>query len=396
VAEQQRRGLLDNPIGDTLTAAAFMGPVGLFAGGVVKNARERRELENKLLRDQVAARQEFTDLLGRTVDVPAGPAPGPAAQPQGLWQDPAAAQPLPYSPVAGPAGVQSVPEYQTPQGQQKILQLISRMGPDGAMAAAEAVLPQTAERATAAMKEMATFGYDPTIEGFRQYNEDRGGAVDPVTALLAEMQLTRQRQAAEAEERTSRQEEEELSTEHKSFRNNLQTSGDSLMKLYEVNNRLSSREGISGFLGRPGVPFGQARRDIATQFDESVAADIDTFKSLANQIAISRLDTEGFDGNTNARFQAFTSTKPTFDAVGAANNNTILSNMNGVLLADDAAPSDAKLSPEKRATFEAFVRQLEAGGIGTRSVQLPDGRIVDNVPQNVSDQQVIQMMQGRQ
>lgn len=397
--EDERQGLLSGRFGDTLKAMSFMGPAGLFAGPAVRSAREKRELENKMLRDSIAAREEFTDLLGRSADVPVGPPQAPG--PQQLWQNPAAGGALPQSPLPGPGGFESVPEYQTPEGQQKVLQLISRMGPDGAAAAAEAVMPGTQQRATAAMKEMSMFGYPMTQEGFQKYNEDRGGQTDPLTALLTQMQLARETSEQEERERTAAQEAQELRTEHRSFRNNLQTSGDSLMELARVNERLMGREGVRGALARPGVPFAQMRRDIASSFDETIASDIDTFNSLTNQIAISRLDTEGFDGNTNARFKAFTSTKPSFEAVGPANYMTIKNNLEGVLLADDAAPEDAKLPEYIRKKYErevARLSQLTAGGgssQGGRSVTLPNGDIVDNVPPNVTDEQVIQFMQQR-
>lgn len=399
MAEERRRGL---QLGQRLAGGLVAGPLGLLMGPQafqsMKETRERRELENKLLRDSVAAREEFTDLLGRQVEVPRNPA-AMGQQPQ-LFQNPAAPGPAPQaSPIAGPGGFNTVPEISTPQGQQRVMQLMSRMSPAGAMKVGESLLPGSGQRATAAIKEMQMFGYPMNQEGFQQYQADRGGSGNPIEmALAASLLAQREQQTAAATEERER-EGEERNVEENEFVNNLTTSGDSLMDLARVNERLMNREGLAGYLAKPGLPMAQARRDVLSGWDENAAADIDSFNSLANQIAISRLSTESFDGNTNARFSAFTSTKPTFDAVGPANYLTIMKNLEGVLLADEA--KGFVLSPERRTKYQREVGRLRgltrgAGGSQqTRSVTLPDGRIVDNVPENVTDDQVYQMMMQR-
>lgn len=386
MAETQGIGLL----------ARVLSPI--VGGENLQRGRDRREMENRMLRDSIAAQEEFVDLLGRTVEVPRD-APQ-MRQPQ-LWQDPAASQQgLPMSPVAGPGGFQTVPEISTPQGQQRVMQLMARMSPDGAMKVAEHVLPGSIERATAAMKEMQMFGYPLTQQGFQQYNADRGGGQNGIADLVALSLIQQREQQTAADAATAERETEERTREDRAYRNNLQVSGDSLMELAKVNERLMGREGIEGILSRPGLGFDAIRRQVAGAYDEDVAADIDSFNSLTNQIAISRLDTEGFDGNTNARFQAFTSTKPSFQAVGPANYMTIMKNLQGVLLADEARGYTLP-----KATRERYEREVErlsgltpgvpANNANTRSVTLPDGRVVENVPANVTDEQVFQMMQGR-
>lgn len=390
-AEQRRMGLLSRLI------SPLVGRDNLEA------QRTRREQENRMLRESIAAQGEFVDLLGRTVEVPRGVAPSPGPQ---LWQDPNTGQLLPSSPVAGPGGFDTVPEFQTPQGQQRMLQSLARMSPEGAMKVGEALLPGSTKRATAAMKEMQMFGYPMTQDGFRQYQEDRGGGEDPITSMLLAMQLRSEEQEALRRKREADREAEELETEHTSFRNNLQVSGDTLMELALVNERLMGREGVANVLARPGLGFDELRRMAANLYDEDITTDIDTFNSLTNQIAISRLDTEGFDGNTNKRFEAFTSTKPSFKSVGPANYVTIRNNMRGVLLADDAAPTGAKLPEYTRKKYEREVDRLtrligDDGGadpVISRTVTLPDGKVVtvDNVPPGISDEQIINMiMQGR-
>jgi hypothetical protein len=357
-------------------------------------------MENRMLRDSVAAQDEFVDLLGRTVEVPRD-APQ-MRQPQ-LWQDPAASQQgLPMSPVAGPGGFQTVPEISTPQGQQRVMQLMARMSPDGAMKVAEHLLPGASQRATAAMKEMQMFGYPMTRQGFQQYQADRGSQSNPIELALAAALLQQREQEVRTAASEEEREAEERAREDRAYRNNLQVSGDSLMELARVNERLMSREGIPGMLSRPGLGLEEIRRQVAGAYDEGVAGDIDTFHSLTTQIAISRLDTEGFDGNTNARFQAFTSTKPSFQAVGPANYMTIMKNLQGVLLADEAR--GYTLPKATRERYEGEVERLRgltpgvpANNANTRTVTLPDGRTMKNVPMNVSDEQLIEWMrmQGR-
>jgi hypothetical protein len=71
-------GLLDNKVGDVLkgavSAAAFGAnpALGLLFGGAIGNSRLKREAENKMIRDSMAARDQMADLFGRT-------SPGPAA-----------------------------------------------------------------------------------------------------------------------------------------------------------------------------------------------------------------------------------------------------------------------------------------------------------------------------
>lgn len=385
---EQRRGQW---FGDALKGAAIAGPFGLLLGPMVfKDARQKREQENAMLRDSIDAQHELTDLLGNQVPV--------TTQGQGQRINeflPEAGQQgmQPGMTLPGKRNTQMVPEVATPQGQMKVMQMLSRMSPEGAFKVAESLIPGSTTRATAAMKEMQQFGYPMTQEGFQQYNKDKGGSASPIESLLLSMQLQREQDAAAEREREASQEATELDREEKSFRNNLQVSGDSLMELARVNERLMGREGVSGALSRPGLPFAELRRDIASSFDESVAADIDTFNSLTNQIAISRLDTEGFDGSTNARFKAFTSTKPSFEAVGDANYMTIMNNLQGVLLADEA--QGYTLPDFTRQKYEREVNRLRSltGRQGDlRSVTLPNGDIVHNVPSTTTDEQLYKMM----
>jgi hypothetical protein len=237
------------------------------------------------------------------------------------------------------------------------------------------------------------------MENYQRISATKGGSSNPIEMALAAALLQQREGANLAAEEERERERKEGTAEENEFINNLTVSGDSLMDLARVNGRLMNREGLSGYLAKPGLPFAQRRRDVLTGWDEDAAADIDSFNSLANQIAISRLSTESFDGNTNARFSAFTSTKPTFEAVGPANYLTIMKNLEGVLLADEA--KGFVLSPERRSKYKREVERLRgltrgAGdGQQTRSVTLPDGRIVDNVPANVTDEQLIQWLRSQ-
>jgi hypothetical protein len=397
MADEQNYG---RPVRDALSGFFMGGPVGLLMGpSILKDARERRALQNAQLRDSIAARDELTDLLGRQVEVPRNAPPAAGQQPQ-LWQNPAMPGPRPQaSPIAGPGGFDAVPEYATPQGQQRVMQLMSRMSPEGAMKVGESLIPGLSQRTSAIIGDMDALGLPRTMENYQRISATKGGSSNPIEMALAAALLQQREGANLAAEEERERERKERTAEENEFINNLTVSGDSLMDLARVNSRLMNREGLSGYLAKPGLPFAQRRRDVLTGWDEDAAADIDSFNSLANQIAISRLSTESFDGNTNARFSAFTSTKPTFEAVGPANYLTIMKNLEGVLLADEA--KGFVLSPERRSKYKREVERLRgltrgAGdGQQTRSVTLPDGRIVDNVPANVTDEQLIQWLRSQ-
>lgn len=385
MAERDRR-----TFGDVMKiiGASILNPgFGLMAAHETSpRTREKRALENDLRREALQAQRDLPGLLESRSTVVA-----PGAHLELLE---GGRQSLPGKRV-------SVPTHQTPEGQQQLLGLLARID---AGAAAKAAMPQrgrantTQNRIDALLQEAQRRGLSPSeTNAFIDQNMTGVGG-NPLEAALTQLMLQQRQQDLDTSREQEEREADEFKAEENTFVNNLQVSGDSLLDLARVNERLANRDGLEGFLTRPGIPLGQLRRDAASMFDEDAAADIDRFNSLTNQIAISRLDTEGFDGNTNARFSAFTSTKPSFNALGPANNGTIRDNLRGVLLADEARgfvlPSNVRKKYEREVKrLEGLVGNEETGA--TRSVVLPDGRIMDDVPANVTDEEAIRMAQGR-
>lgn len=381
---RQRTGLLEH--------------LPVFGRGVAR-ARERREIENKLLRDSVAAREEFTDLLGRTVEVPRQAPPPQAFQ---LYQDPARQQ-LPMSPIAGPGGFDTVPAVQTPEGQQQVLQLLSRMSPEGAMAAAESIMPGVSKRTTAAMNEMQWLGMEPTIENFQRYHEMRGGPPDPLTTLIAAQQLEatrlaneqRAREAAEAAE-TKRV---ETAQREASLNATLRNVGD----LAAGNEFLSNtilRTGWGAEQRKTGVSFVEFVKRITGGDSSQEQLLLQTYgdfeKGTANLLNDLLPQLKGINANTDNRLAQI---QKSLAAIGnePGTNAKILSEVIYDVL--DIATIGGFNVPqiETWRGLASNLRQFNLTGkqFQTRTVTAPNGDLIHNVPATMRDEDAIQRWRMR-
>ncbi len=356
VSRKKKMG--DAIIGAILSTVATGSPMpGLMAGGMHGSGRERRARENDLMRDKFDARDDLVGLLSRssTVERP------------GMMLDSVDGS----APYQLPGKRARVPTYQTADGQQELMGILARIDP---AAAAKAALPNqeranTMEQRIAALREEARRrGYTPD-ETNKFIDANLGAGTDPMAALALEMQQQRLEAARRAEEEAQREAEreaEDREVEANEYRNNLQSSAENLMELYAVNERLGNDNSALGYLTKSGLPFEQLRRGAASVLNPEAAADVNTFDSLVNQIAIERLKTENFDGNTNARFGAFTKTKPSYEFMGPANAKTIIRQLKGILLADEA--NNFTLPPGERRKIQNFIDRAESQGVQSLEV----------------------------
>jgi hypothetical protein len=358
----------------TLLGLLAGNPLGVLAGPAIKNSRLKREEENKLIRDRMAARDQMADLFGRTSPGPAayGPGktvPGILAGPDGVGSEDVQ--------IPGKRYSTEIPTYQTPKGQAEMLGILAQVDP---AVAAKGAMPEATrantmqQRIDALRQEGMRRGLGPDeMNAFIDAN--LSGGMDPVSQLTMELRQEREARERRTEEREIEDrevEQGERDSARMEYANNLTSSTSHLMDLYELNNTLAADPTMAGALTKPGLPFAEMRREIASVFSPEAAAGVDDFQSLVNQIAIERLSTEGFEGNTNARFSAFTSTKPSFERLGPANSKTILRNLKGALLADKA--KGYLMPAEERRRVEAFIERAETEqGIDTLEI----GDIVD-------------------
>ena len=206
-------GLLENNVGDFIKGAgtaALMGAnplLGLLAGGAIKNNRMKREAENKMLRDRMTATDELTGLLNSKTTT-AAPTVGPSKVVEGL--------PGMFEPFAIPGKRGEVPTVQTPEGQQQLLGIMSKLNP-GATGAS--LLPKQnartntmAQRIGALQQEALRRGLSPEeTNAFIDANLS-SGSFDPMAMLAGQMQeerLAAQRLANEEAQKTAEREADE-------------------------------------------------------------------------------------------------------------------------------------------------------------------------------------------
>jgi len=190
-------GLLDNKVGDVVKGVgmAALGGVnplfGLLAAGGIKNNRMKREAENKKLRDQMTATDELTGLLNSKTTT-AAPTVGPSKVVEGL--------PGMFEPFAIPGKRGEVPTVQTPEGQQQLLGIMSKLNP-GATGAS--LLPKQNARTNTMQQRIGALGAEADRRGLVGEEKNafidqylaQGAQGDPVMAMLMSERLEEKRLA---------------------------------------------------------------------------------------------------------------------------------------------------------------------------------------------------------
>lgn len=372
--EERKQGFFQHPVVQGLLGALAVGAnpaVGLLGGSILKGNRERNELKNEEARLRLSglqrsdkAQQELAGLFNQKSMVRDQNADFAL---EGIGD-------APDTPVFNLDT--QVPTIQTPEGQNRALGLLMQASPQHGAQGLLNQMPQpqrsntTQQKIGALQAEAARRGLGPE-ETNAFIDQNMGGGGNPIEMALAQLLADQRRQDIDLKTETADVEREERDRARIENQDSLRTTAVNLLEASKLNDQISA----SGFLNKPGLPFADARRtaavvggEVAGAFDnpelqerlQSGAAAVDNFSSLIPQIAIDRIATEGFDGRTNAKFNAFMQTKPSLEKLGPANSNTILRNLKGLLLADDR---DAALQPAERKAVEDEIARLESMGI---------------------------------
>lgn len=334
--------------------------------GHSKNDRDRRTLNNDLLREQVTglrtrneALDDFKGLLGRGIptdrllDVEGGPATAltdlaPTAA--------AGAVPGTEGILAGG----SVPATSTAAGQRELIGILGQLEPN---AVAQSFLPAP-PRANALEAKIQAFESGVGRRATEPEIQHMAGAV-PETSFettMFELELLRTQREEQSDVRDEK-------IENTKFDQSVSTGLDQLFEMAEINQR---REG-EGFLGKSGFAsgargtfsgiLGGAGQALGIEGAEGLtqsANDIQRFGDLTNSYTLLKLDTGGFTANTNTKFNTFVGTKPDFESGFGPTNLRIADNLEGQLLADESH-GFTSVSPQRRAETEALIKKLRSG-----------------------------------
>lgn len=386
------QGILNNPLVQGVGGALAFGAnplLGLLAAGGIKDSRDRRGLENDALRenlDTAKRRKTATDTLQglladkTTIQDPSLSGGILFGQDENSLFTPGDA-PTPHT---IPGRRNQVPSISTDEGLAQAQGLLAEIAPG---IAANSILPN--QRSNPLATRAATL----TQMLGRPLTEDEmlhvGGAKPETTndTLLAELAITR----ARAEARAAETEEERLAKERRveslEFQGNVNTAADQLFEMADIVTRLDD----GGSLTEPGL-FAEARGnvagvgssiagflgmdDVSQQLGQG-SADTQRFNDLSSSLALTRLAAENFDASTNAKFTAFTDTKPKLGSTAAPTNSRIADGLEALLLSDKARSGEG-LSPERRLEVMDMIRQLRATGTDNRSVsEMTDAELLE-------------------
>lgn len=348
-----------------LAARGEFGPGG---------ARERKELENDQARENLRssrgsndAHDDLQGLLSRTGAPVTGTNATPAFQLEaidGLAPGTAGAGATPIHNVE-----RGLDEIDTVEGQAKKEGLLSRLAtPQFANSEfGTSRSNTTGQKISAYIDEGIRQGHEgQDLNDFVNLNLAQSGRpMTPLeTSILQEQLREREaRNAAEALEATEAADEK--TRIKKDSDNQMRSTATNLLRLSELNDDLYSGSSLT----QPGLPFPDGRRNLASVLgplgdavgiDQSLsegAANTDEFTSLANEIAIDRIDISGFNAGTEGKFNFFTSTKPSAELLGPANDAATSRMLQGLLLKDDHSETFSSI---EREAIEDRIATLDA------------------------------------
>ena len=333
--------VLNNPHLQGLLGAAAFGAnplIGLLAGQGIKGGRDKRELENEVMRRDLTSRRELRDLLGRRVptdrllDVEGGPATALTE-----LAPSAAVNPVTGAPGVTPNG--SVAAIDMPGGQQELMGLLGELAPG---VVAQGMMGQQAQ--PSAFDEKINFIgqlLGPDSPEFKEASLRIAGGAEPGTTLdelIAGFQLRMlERDLADAEGEAATK-ALELQVERKTLESGVHKSLNQIREMIALNEQLSQ----SGLLTRQG-PLADSRAAGAAAlgmvgFEEQGedAAAAARFDGLTKNLAIMGIQTGSFNGNTDTKFNAYRDTKPSSRQGSKANALTLADTLEGVLALADA------------------------------------------------------------
>jgi hypothetical protein len=351
--------LVGNPYvqGMGLMAATGFNPlIGLLAGPIIKDDRQRSEMELEAQRRQLDAQKRLGDLSSTMVQ---RRIPGMEL----LGIEGTGGEPTIIPGYTTRSEENLVPLLQTPRGRAELTGIAADLSPGAAVLGGRATEREMIGRR---LLEDGVF----TPEQFQQYMMGgAGGATSPLEmalglALLNQRSGTESREAEEAAlEAQQRQQAEEV------FSGELLGSFDQLIELGMLNTQLAG----SSFATRQGLPGGEARRAVgstiaelgeALDFDTSdMQQDIgarDVFTKTAANIQFDLLKDANVDSRAARILERFFKGTASLDIGPAANYKIIADQLRGRLRVADA--KGIEIPQEQRAQIMAAIQLFEEQG----------------------------------
>ena len=420
--------VIENPVVQGVGGALAFGAnplVGLLAAPGIKAGRERRALENELLRSELKqrnrqskAREELRGLLGDLTSVQALSRELALEGIEG--DDPSAVFTIP-----GKRG--EVPTIQTAEGQQRLLGLLADVSPNVAAQGLLAnVLPQTQRSEPTVIRVLRSVGIDPESQKGRDIALSslvQRGADDAtltrINLALKELELQKTLRDLQGEDTDKTKKRDFLEADI------TKTLSDALTFL-DLNDKL---EGTFLQPGQPGTGIRRSLASLGAEVGGAFGADtsgaqenvenLDKFSKLASTFgikAITRLRDAG--AITDAKFSVLQQSIAGIGVNPGANRQITadlidefltLAEIEGIDIpnarelrrrARDAREQRAENPNESDIAKTLEENRVQARGertedTKTRDVTLPDGTVVTNVPPNVTRAQLIEMAKSR-
>jgi hypothetical protein len=340
---------------------------GQAMGGAMQFANQREadrvglESARTTLAQQKQRQQAMTEIQGllQPVNQPYSrvtPGTGPLAQPQSQM------------------GVQSVVPAQTPEGQSKMLGLLSQVAPEAMTQGLLAQMFKQEEpaRVSTGLNTFKSFFPNTDIttpEGRQQYFEFQQASnpeagIEALTAraelemLVENLEARRQERAASA----TTEDQERATTQRGIF-----TDLSHLAQMAEINDRLE------GTILAPGRPMPDVLRALTggaqgiqdlLGVDSSTAAqlaqDFDTFKKYSTDFVVGSLDRlKGGGAITDGKFEALVNSNANLGAAPGTNRLIIANNIEALL--DGAEIAGFEVSPQQAEKYRGLIDRLKGG-----------------------------------
>lgn len=354
------QGLLGSPLvqGAALGIMTGFPGAGLLAVPSLQGHKDRRLAENEERRRRIEARRGITGLLGESTTVQAPPRVGTL---EGVDQDELISIPSPR---------QSVPSYQTPEGQQQMLGLLSQAEPEAFAQAMTGGLLSPSVKDPMRMKIRAledALGR-PLAESELLAISGADGKDASLTDLLATIQAQTMQQDLEQARREAESQSRQTVTDRMDRHRLVRSEVDAARRLYELNTALTGTLLENGFTEIPFIGnWGEIENTIRSRFGENSAVyrqarDFqDEFKKLAENIGLGIGQAKGLTSGTVAQLGSIERMKPSTAVTDIANNKIAAQHIETMLHQDEVERTFGNpiFSDEERAELIALVKEMK-------------------------------------
>jgi hypothetical protein len=358
-----------NPTVQGIAGAAAFGAnplLGLLAGPGIKNDRERRALENDVLRENLVGvrnqREASDQLQGLLSSERTGTNVSPAFQLEGIdGFTPGTAD----AAAAGPTAVHNIerglPATQTQEGQREMMGLLSKVAPQQTAQSLLGGGNSADSRFQQKLMALKAAGIDPNSERGRQFLLSEGTGGNELEALRAMML----KWEIEEKFRQKKEDDEESEFGRREMTQGLNKSLKSFSEFSDINSKLAPtvlRTGaLADIISGPVSVYAGARRLLNSpdQEVEQVITDYNVFEKKQSQLLLDILPTlKGMNAGTDRKVDRIASSLANSGNTPGANSIVIASGIEQVF---DIADLN-KLELDNREYYEDLVDQLKRGG----------------------------------